>query len=104
MDQGLRAQFYQAVKLYSFIRNERERRARERDARGQEKSFKKNFWAFSKKVVNGLLGKEAGKPTFSRDFANDWYKEKYSTPVPFSEQAVSWFPRLPVPEREFGAN
>ena len=60
--------------MYSFIRNEREKRARERDTQGQEKSFRKKFWAFSKKAVGGLLGQEQGKPTFSRDFANEWYQ------------------------------
>ena len=47
VEQGLRAQFYQALKTYSYIRNEREKRQREKDTRGQEKSFLKNFWAFS---------------------------------------------------------
>ena len=89
MDQGLRAQFYQAVKLYSFIRNEREKRMRERDTRGQEKSYLKDFWAFSKKAVNGLLNKDSEKPTFNRDFANEWFRNRYSTPVSLSQEAVS---------------
>ena len=66
--------------MYSFIRNEREKRARERETRGQEMSFRKNFWAFSKKAVNGLLGKETGKPTFSSDFASEWYKNQWRSP------------------------
>ena len=98
MDQGLRAQFYQAVKLYSFIRNEREKRMRERDTRGQEKSYLKDFWAFSKKAVNGLLNKDSEKPTFNHDFANEWFRNRYSTPVSLSQEAVSWFPNIPVPE------
>ena len=53
VDQGLRAQFYQAVKTLSYIRRVRERRERERDTRGQEKSYLKNFWAFSRRAVSG---------------------------------------------------
>ena len=37
--QDIRAQFYQAVKLVSFIRKQREKRQREKETRGQEKSF-----------------------------------------------------------------
>ena len=101
VDQGLRAQFYQAVKLYSFIRNERDKRMRERDTKGQEKSYMRDFWAFSKKAVNGLLDKEVGKPTFNCDFANDWFRNRYSTPVSISQEAISWFPQIPVPQKEF---
>ena len=69
VDQSLRAQFYQAVKTYSYIRNEREKRARERDMKGQEKSFLKDFWAFSKKAVNGLVGQQA----VSRASQKGWF-------------------------------
>ena len=101
VDQGLRAQFYQAVKLYSFIRNERDKRMRERDTKGQEKSYMRDFWAFSKKAVNGLLDKEVGKPTFNCDFAYNWFRNRYSTPVSISQEAISWFPQIPVPQKEF---
>ena len=101
VDQGLRAQFYQAVKAYSYIRNEREKRQRERDTRGQEKSYLKNFWAFSKKAVSGMIGKEEERPAFDMAFANEWYKNRYSTPVPLSQEAVNWFPRLPEVDKEF---
>ena len=90
----LRAQFYQAVKLVSHIRNERERRQREGEARGQEKSFLKNFWAFSKKAVNSLVGKVGEKPSFDKAFADEWFRDRYSIPIPLAPEAVNWFPRL----------
>ena len=71
MDQGLWAEFYQAVKTLSFIKRARDKRERERDTRGQEKSFLKNFWAFSKKVVNGNLGKEEEGPNFDGNYASE---------------------------------
>ena len=81
------------MKLVSFIRNERERRQREGETRGQEKSFLKNFWPFSKRAVNGLIGKMEEKPSFDKDFADEWYKNRYSIPVPLAPEAVNWFPR-----------
>ena len=101
VDQGLRAQFYQAVRAVSFIRNERERRQRERDKKGQEKSFLKDFWSFSKRAVNGMIGKDIERPSFDKAFADEWYKSRYSTPVPLAQEAVSWFPRLPEVGEEF---
>ena len=93
--QDIRAQFYQAVKLVSHIKKQRERRQREGETRGQEKSFSNNFWAFSKKAVNGLIGKEEERPSFGKEFADEWYKNRYSIPVPLAPEALSWFPRLP---------
>ena len=101
VDQGLRAQFYQAVKTMSFIRRVRERRERESDTRGQEKSYLKNFWAFSKKAVAGFIGKEEERPSFGGSFASEWYKNCYSTPVPLVPEAVSWFPSLPEGDKQF---
>ena len=74
VDQGLRAQFYQAVKTLSFIKRARAKRDRERDTRGQEKSFTRNYWAFSKRVVNGFIGKEEERPGFDGNFSSEWYK------------------------------
>ena len=99
--QDLRAQFYQAVKLVSFIRRERDKRQRDGETRGQEKSFSKNFWAFSKRAVNGLIGKTEEKPSFDKTFADEWYKNRYSIPVPLAPDAVSWFSRLPEGETGF---
>ena len=101
MDQDLRAQFYQAVKTLSFIKRVRERGERERDTRGQEKSYLNKFWAFSKKAVSGLVGKEEVRPAFGMDFASGWFKDRYSTPVPLAREAVSWFPNLPMGDKQF---
>ena len=101
VDQSLRAQFYQSVKTLSYIRNEREKRQRESDTRGQEKSFTKNFWSFSKRAVSGLIGKGEERPSFDKAFADEWYKNRYSTPAPLAQEAVSWFPRLPEGDKDF---
>ena len=101
VDQDLRAQFYQAVKLVSHIGKEQDRRQRERDTRGQEKMFLKNFWSFSKRAVNGLIGKEQERPSFDKAFADEWFKRRYSVPVPLAPEAVSWFPRLPEGDKDF---
>ena len=85
----------------SFIRRVRERRERESDTRGQEKSYLKNFWAFSKKAVAGFIGKEEERPSFGGSFASEWYKNRYSTPVPLVPEAVSWFPSLPEGDKQF---
>ena len=93
--------FYQAVKTLSFIKRTRDKRERERDTRGQEKSYLKNFWAFSEKAVSGLTGKEAERPSFDRNFADQWFRNRYSTPVPLAREAVSWFPNLAVGDKQF---
>ena len=41
------------------------------------------------------------KPSFDKAFADEWYKNRYSTPVPLAPEAVSWFPRLPECVNEF---
>ena len=61
----------------------------------------KDFWAFSKKAVNGLVGKEVQGPSFDAAYANQWYKDRYSNPVSISREAVSWFPMLPEGEKQF---
>ena len=101
LDQGLRAQFYQAVRALSFFKKAREKRERERDTKGQEKSYVKNFWSFAKRAVSGTIGKEAEGPSFDVNFANEWYKHRYSNPVSVSQEAVSWFPRLPEVVEDF---
>ena len=61
----------------------------------------KNFWAFSKKAVSGLVGKEEERPAFDGNFASEWFKNRYSTPVPLAREAVSWFPNLPMGDKVF---
>ena len=34
-------------------------------------------------------------------FANEWYQNRYSNPVSVSRQDVSWFPTLPMGDKEF---
>ena len=52
----------------------------------KKKSFLKDFWSFSKKAVSGLIGRGEERPSFDKAFADEWYKNRYSVPVPLAEQ------------------
>ena len=47
------------------------------------------------------MGKEAAVASFTREVANEWYADRYSTHVPLDQNAVSWFPNLPNPSTPF---
>ena len=71
------------------------------DAAAQERSLLKDFWAFSKRAVEGRVGKEEKKASFSCETANDFFTLRYSSPAPLAVDAIAWFPSLPVPESPF---
>ena len=97
----LRRQFYEAIRNHNYLKRLRDKEKRKNDAASQEKALFKDFWAFAKSAVSGQVGKEVVAPTFSRDVANEWYRGRYSVPVPVNEEALRWFPSLPAPDSPF---
>ena len=97
VDIEIRRLFYQSIKTYSFIKKLREKQKRKNDAEAQERSLFKNFWSFAKRAVEGTVGADVKGPTFTFDDANKFYRDRYSTPAPLVEDAISWFPTIPVP-------
>ena len=103
VSQPLRRQFYEAIRTHSQLVRLRERGRRRNDEASQEKSLFKDFWAFSKSAVAGGVGKEKSTPSFSKEVADEWFSQRYSTHVPIDRDAVSWFPTLQVPTTPFNA-
>jgi hypothetical protein len=96
-----RRQFYEAVRTHNLVKKLRDQRIRADDAASQERGFLKDFWKFSKLAVAGKIGVETEKVSFSREYANEWYSNRYAVPVSLSNEAVKWFPSLPLPTSDF---
>ena len=61
----IRREFYESIRTHNSIKRLRDRSQRQSDAAAQERTLLKDFWAFSKKAVNGRVGKEEEQVSFS---------------------------------------
>ena len=98
---ALHRDFYESIRNHNFIKRLRDKNQRQNDAAVQEKGMLKDFWAFSKRAVDGRVGREEEKATFSCDVANNFFTTRYSTPVPLATEAIPSFPSIPAPETPF---
>ncbi len=93
-----RLAFKQAVRAHNFLKNQNKRKSDSKNARYLEKLYNKNFWDFSSKACSGSLEKEPQKPAFTKEFADQYYCNKYSVSHPIDVTKLNWFPHLPVDE------
>ena len=89
--------FNKALKYYNFLLNQRKRANQRNSARKQEKEYRKNFYKFAKAATNGTLDEEKVVPTFEKEEADVYYKNKYSKPVEIDPTKLNWFPSVPDP-------
>ena len=87
----------QAVRHYSFLLEKKKSIDEADEKRKQEKEYSNNFHKFAKEVTEGRYGKKPQGPTYSREDANIYYKEKYSTEVTVDFTELEWFPEAPEP-------
>ena len=93
--------FRQAVKAHNQLKRIQRRKETESKTRRQEKMYLRDFWNFAKKCATGCLDKPAPKPSFSLDFANQYYHNAYSVCQPIDKAKLSWFPRINVDTNSF---
>ena len=62
-----------------------------------EQKYKVNFFK-AKAAAFGTLDTESVQPTFSKEEANTFYKERYSKPVEMDPANLAWFPEAGLPQ------
>ena len=73
---SIRADFYQALHLYSILKKEQKRNSKTKTAAHQEKLYREPFWSISKRCCHGFFNSSdnskssSSKPTFSKDTAD----------------------------------
>ncbi len=98
---SLRSDFYRTLNLYSILKKEDKRNAKNKSAAYQEKLYTQSFWSFCRKCCSGSFisstdsDKKDYLPTFSKDTAESFYFSRYSTASPLNTSKLSWMPPLP---------
>ncbi len=85
----------EAVRAHSFLKKQQKRKGDSKNARYLEKLYHKNFWDFASKTCSGTLQKQPEKPTFTKEYADQYYTNKYSVSNPIEVTKLNWFPHLP---------
>ena len=66
----------QAVRTYSHALKVNKEKEKLSVAREEEKAYRKNFWKTAKEVTNGTFGQPESAPTFSKETAEKFFKDK----------------------------
>ena len=93
--------FYDALRTHNKLLKSKRAKDKIKTVSHQEKLFRQNFWDCSKKVANGQYGSEPTLPTFTKEDADKYFGQKYSTATPVDEASLTWFPDLPQPRVPF---
>jgi hypothetical protein len=91
----------EAVRAHSHALKVNKEKEKASLAREEEKAYNKNFWKTAKEVTNGTFGETESSPTFTKTAADNFYKEKYETPVDINLDKLSWFPKVEKPTTEY---
>ena len=91
----------QALKHYSFLIKEKKEINESTEIKEQERQYKRNFFKFAKTVTKGEYGKEQIEPTFTKDTADEFYKDKYSKEIPIDLDKLDWFPPVNPPKEPY---
>lgn len=91
-----RKAFNDAIKSVSHLKHLEEKKREGKSASFQEKQSKDNFWSFAKKAAEGNLSTNPARPSFSAEYANRYYPQKYSSSTPLDVTKLNWFPFIPT--------
>ena len=80
--------------MYNYLLKLNKEKEEARLAEEKEKAFKRDFWGTAKSVTNGTFGKTNQGPTFEKDTADKYYKDKYENAVNITHEDLSWFPNV----------
>ena len=92
-----KAKANQALRHYNFLLKKKKESEAESEVRKHEKAFKKNFNKYAKEITNNTFGQPTISPSYSKEEANLFYRERYSTPKEINLTNLSWFPEVPLP-------
>ena len=95
-----RRNFRCAVRAVSFLKKKEREKQEHKTTAFQESQYRKDFWAFSKRVCSGNLESPAVKPSFTKYDADNYFPAKYSQPLHLNMSNLNWFPYIPVPYAE----
>ena len=93
-----------ALRHYEYLLGEQNKYDEVKEIRKQENSYKKNFYKFAKETTKGTYGKERKSPSYSKEEADQFYKQKYSKSVNIDTEKLDWFPKVSTPEIPYNLN
>ena len=86
-----RSKFYDALHAYTFLKKKQSDNDQQRSTKYEESRFRKDFWSFSRKVVNNELYHQDSDPAFTKDLADEYYTSRYaSSPPAIDVDALGW--------------
>ena len=92
-----KAKAKQGLRHYNFLLKKKKESEAESEVKRHEKAFKKNFHKYAKEITNNTFGQPNVSPTFTKEEANLFYRERYSTPKEINLTNLSWFPTVTSP-------
>ena len=90
--------FRQAVRTVSFLNKQGKKKTELKTTAYHEKQYRTDFWGYSKKIVQDTYGKQSPGPTFSKESADIYYPQKYSSKHDLDPAKLTWFPYVHVPD------
>ena len=87
----------EAIRMHNYVMKVHKEKNKTNTTKKEMKAFKDDFWTTARNVTNGTFGDPESKPTFSKDTANKYYKERYESVVDIDMQDLSWFPTVETP-------
>lgn len=91
-----RQRFRDAVRTVNFLVRKAKQKDEEQSIRSQEHLYRKNFWQFCGKAVNGTLGEIPQEPAFTKEKADGFYPTTYGVPRLINFNHLDWFPSIPT--------
>ena len=90
--------FFQAIRAHHHLLKLNRQKEKTKSAKYQEDLFHKNFFSFSKSVCNGSFGKQSPSPSFDKNSADTFYRNRYSSATPVDISKLDWFPSVNMPD------
>jgi hypothetical protein len=88
---SLNKEIWSCIKAISDVKRLEKKKSKEKSVLHQEGLFRKNKFDFSKQCINGTLGCDSAKPTFSKETADRHYTGTYDIPIVTDIGKLSWF-------------
>ena len=65
------------------------------------KAYKNNFWKAAKDITNGTFNQPKITPTFDKEMADKFYKDKYETPTEIDPTSLHWWLPVDTPSSQY---
>ena len=90
-----RQKFYECLRTYEYLKKQQDKNDEKRNTNFEEKKYRSNFWTFSKSAVDDTLYDPPKHPTFTKQQADTFFKQRYENPVVIDQSKLNWFPYIP---------